>query len=119
MSKSFILILFLVLNGICALRAQNLTPSAFDAAPYAISLPTENGLMWEDPREIHSVIVDFAAPIPADAKPRLEYWGSHWPKEHLPKNDELGGGWSGWMELGNWYNGGWRVADSIESISNN
>jgi lysophospholipase L1-like esterase len=92
---------------------------SFDAAPYGIQLPEGNGLMWDDPREIHSVKVDFADAIPAGAKLNLEYWGSHWPKEHLPKDKELGNGWSGWMELGNWYNGGWRVADSVQSISGN
>jgi hypothetical protein len=118
MSIRFILILFAALNSIRAVHAQNSMPASFDAAPYAISLPEGNGLMWEDPREIHSVIVNFAAPIPVAANLRLEYWGSHWPKEHLPKDNELGGGFSGWMELGNWYNGGWRVADSAQSISN-
>ena len=91
----------------------------FDAAPYGIPLPEENGLMWDDPREIHAVAVDFADAIPAGAKLNLEYWGSHWPKEHLPKNHELGNGWSGWLELGNWYNGGWRVADAKQTISGN
>ena len=92
---------------------------SFDAASYGIPLSEGNGLMWDDPREIHSVTVDFADAIPAGAKLNLEYWGSHWPKEHLPKNQELGNGWSGWLELGNWYNGGWRVADSVQSVSGN
>jgi lysophospholipase L1-like esterase len=91
----------------------------FDAAPYGIPLAEGNGLMWDDPREIHSVKIDFADAIPADSKLRLEYWGSHWPKEHLPKDQELGNGWSGWMELGNWYNGGWRTSDCVQSISGN
>ena len=73
--------------------------------------------MWEDPREIHSVIVDFADGISAGANMRLEYWGSHWPDQRLPKDRELGGGFAGWMELGNWYNGGWRVADAERSVS--
>ncbi|HTQ97542.1 MAG TPA: SGNH/GDSL hydrolase family protein, partial [Candidatus Acidoferrum sp.] len=91
--------------------------ATFDAAPDGIPLAEGNGLMWEDPREIHSVIVDFAEPVSAKSKPRLEYWGSHWPQEHLPKDQELGNGWSGWMELGNWYNGGWRMADAVQSNS--
>jgi hypothetical protein len=91
----------------------------FDAAPYGIPLPEGQGLMWEDPREIHSVTVDFAEPIPAGLKIRVEYWGSHWPQQHLPKDREPGGGDTGWMELGNWYNGGWRVADTDQSCSSN
>ena len=94
-------------------------PVVFDAAPYGIPLPEGNGLMWDDPREIHSVTVDFADAIPAGSKLRLEYWGSHWPKEHLPKDGESGAGFSGWIELGNWYNGGWRVADGVQSASGN
>src|SRR5882724_773264 len=118
-SISFVALLFAVCIGVSPLLAQDATPVVFDAAPYGIPLPEGNGLMWDDPREIHSVIVDFAEAIPAESGLRLEYWGSHWPKEHLPKDHELGAGWAGWMELGNWYNGGWRVADSVQSISGN
>jgi lysophospholipase L1-like esterase len=102
-------------------QTENVTNSnpAFDAAPFATPLSEGNGLMWEDPREIHSVIVDFVEPVPVESKLRIEYWGSHWPKEHLPKNEETGNGWSGWMELGNWFNGGWRVADAVQSSSGN
>jgi hypothetical protein len=71
-----------------------------------------NGLFWDDPREIHRVVVDFKAPIPSGLNLRLEYWGSRWPQQRLPKDREPGGGDVGWMELGNWYNGGWRIADS-------
>src|SRR5205807_10593304 len=46
----------------------------------------------------------------------LEYWGSHWPEQHLPKDRAPGGGDVGWMELGNWYQGGWRVADAEATI---
>ena len=92
---------------------------SFDAAPFALPLPDGQGLRWDDPREIHSVVVDFAGPIPAGIKFRLEYWGSHWPEQHLPKDRVLGSGFSGWMELGNWYNGGWRVADAEQSVSSN
>ena len=73
--------------------------------------------MWEDPREIHVVIVDFADPIPAGLRFRLEYWGSHWPGQHFAKDREPGGGDAGWLELGNWFNGAWRVADTEQSIS--
>ncbi len=75
--------------------------------------------MWEDPREIHSVTVDFGTAIPSGLQLRLEYWGSRWPQQHLPKDREPGGGDTGWMELGNWSNGGWRVADAEQSIAGN
>ena len=77
------------------------------------------GIRWEDPREIHTVNVDFAEAIPAGLRFRLEYWGSSWPKQHIAKDREPGGGDVGWLELGNWYNGGWRVADTEQSASGN
>src|SRR5436190_23807057 len=73
---------------------------SFDAAPFGLPLPEGNGIMWEDPREIHRVVVHFRT---APAKPveiRLEYWGSRWPKQHLPKDREPGGADVGWIELG-------------------
>ena len=98
---------------------QNSSQALFDAAPYSIPFENGFGLMWEDPREIHSATAEFAEKIPANLKIRLEYWGSHWPKEHLPKDREPGGGDNGWLELGNWSNGGWRVADTEQTISGN
>src|SRR5690349_12401844 len=77
---------------------QNSSTEFFDAAPYGISMPDEHGLKWDDPREIHSVIVDFDSPLQAGSKLRLEYWGSYWPEQHLPKDRVLGSGYSGWME---------------------
>jgi hypothetical protein len=92
--------------------------AAFDAAPVALPLREGNGLQWEDPREIHQVTVHFAGAVPAEGV-RLEYWGSRWPQQHLPKDREPGGGDVGWMELGNWYQGGWRVADAQASSKGN
>ena len=84
----------------------------FDAAPFGLPLPEGNGLMWEDPRELHRVVVHFREAAPAPDTVRLEYWGSWWPERHLPKDREPGGGDMGWMELGNWWKYGWRVADA-------
>jgi hypothetical protein len=89
----------------------------FDAAPFGMPIENGQGVMWDDPREIHSVVVDFAGDVTAGLDLRLEYWGSHWPAQHLPKDGEPGGGDVGWLELGNWYNGGWRVADTEQSTS--
>lgn len=95
----------LVLVQICA-------GQPFDAAPFGLPLPEGNGILWEDPREIHQVVVHFATNGPLPKGLRLEYWGSRWPDQHLPKDREPGGADVGWMELGNWYKGGWRVADA-------
>ncbi|MGC8744229.1 MAG: hypothetical protein ACP5T0_10160 [Verrucomicrobiia bacterium] len=91
----------------------NAIVAQFDAAPYGIRLPDGSvGVMWEDPREIHIVKVRFKedSSIPQDI--RLEYWGSKWPHQRLPKDRVPGGGDVGWMELGNWYRYGWRTADA-------
>jgi hypothetical protein len=88
------------------------TAAEFDAAPFALPLPEGHGLLWEDPREIHKVIVQFKGSAPPADSVHLEYWGSHWPEQHLPKDRQPGGGDVGWIELGNWYQGGWRVADT-------
>src|ERR1022692_3755514 len=70
--------------GLClTLRA-----APFDAAPFGLPLPEGNGVMWEDPREIHKVVVRFANAVPVPEKVRLEYWGSRWPEQHLPKDRE-------------------------------
>src|SRR5579862_7209480 len=66
--------------------------ASFDAAPFAQRLPEGNGLIWEDPREIHSVTVKFVDKAPSGDKVHLEYWGSHWPEQHLPKDRAPGGG---------------------------
>jgi hypothetical protein len=99
-----------------SLSAQAVT---FDAAPFGLPLPEGKGVMWEDPREIHQVVVHFAGAAPAPDKVRLEYWGSRWPEQHLPKDREPGGGSVGWMELGNWYTYKWRVADTEAKADGN
>lgn len=83
-----------------------------DVAPYGTLLPENVGVMWDDPREIHRVVVRFKGPAPNPARLRLEYWSSRWPEQRLPKDREPGGGDVGWWELGNWYTGQWRVADT-------
>jgi hypothetical protein len=93
--------------------------ASFDAAPFGLPLPEGNGVMWEDPREIHRVIVHFGAAAPEPGRLRLEYWGSWWPERHLPKDHEPGGGDVGWMELGNWYQHGWRRADAEVKTESN
>src|SRR5439155_13064162 len=96
---------FLLFARLCSSAAN------FDAAPFALPLPEDNALLWEDPREIHKVVVHFGGAAPSPETLRLEYWGSRWPGQHLPKDRQPGGADVGWMELGNWYQGGWRLAD--------
>jgi len=103
--------LWLLLLGVASL-CLTLRAEPFDAARYGLPLPEGPGIMWEDPREIHKVVVHFAGAPPAPEKVRLEYWGSRWPEQHLPKDRQPGGGSVGWMELGNWYTYKWRTADA-------
>ena len=108
---------WLVLLSCCFLtRAAG---AQFDAAPFGLPLPEGNGVMWEDPREIHRVVVHFASAPPPLEKARLEYWGSRWPEQRLPKDREPGGGDTGWMELGNWYSYNWRTADTAAVARSN
>lgn len=106
-----------LLAGLVALASVVITPTVcdaaeFDAAPFGLPLPEGNGVMWEDPREVHRVVAHFRGTPPAADTLRLEYWGSWWPERHLPKDREPGGGDIGWMELGNWWKYGWRKADA-------
>lgn len=97
----------------------SLRAAPFDAAPFGLPLPEGNGVMWEDPREVHQVVVHFAEAIAAPENVRLEYWGSRWPEEHFPKDSAPGSGFSGWMELGNWHTYKWRVADTESRAQGN
>lgn len=108
--KLTLLICFLVSLSARALNAP------FDAAPFGLPLPDGNGVMWEDPREIHRVVVHFQSVAPAPQTIRLEYWGSRWPEQHLPKDREPGGADVGWMELGNWHKYNWRAADTVVHV---
>ena len=85
----------------------------FDAAPFGFPIENGRGVMWEDPREVHSVVVYFKDQSKIPDNIVLQYWGSRWPHQRLPKDKEPGGGDVGWMELGNWYRYGWRTADTI------
>jgi hypothetical protein len=93
--------------------ATSVLAAPMDVAPFGLSLPAGHGLMWEDPREIHRVVIHFQEPPAASDGIRLEYWGSRWPKQRLPKDRQPGGGDVGWMELGNWYKYDWRRADCV------
>ncbi len=79
MHTRFRLILFATFVAVWPVLGQDSPARFFDAAPFGMPLPDGHGLKWDDPREIHSVTVDFADTVPASLKVRLEYWGSHWP----------------------------------------
>jgi hypothetical protein len=72
------------------------------------------GVIWEDPRDIFRVVVRFddaeAAPDPQAI--RLEYWQSSWPRHRIPRDRPSGAGSSGWLNVGDWFQGKWQKADT-------
>ncbi len=101
------------------MSANLLAAAPFDAAPFAQQISEGNGIYWEDPREIHRVVVNFASTPPDPSHIKLQYWGSRWPEQHLPKDRQPGGADVGWMELGNWFVGDWRDADAEAYVEQN
>ncbi|MDP6776773.1 MAG: hypothetical protein QGI83_08410, partial [Candidatus Latescibacteria bacterium] len=91
--------------------------SPFDAAPFGRPLEDGVGIVWDDPREIHRVVVRTAGPPPEGLK--LSYWHGRWPERRLPKGRASGGGDVGWWELGDWYKGTWQWADTDVEIQDN
>jgi hypothetical protein len=90
--------------------------SAFDAAPYAVLLATEEtaggaGLQWEEPRDIFHVVIESAVPGLTADDLQVQYWHQHWPQHHIDKGSHVAGGRSGWMPLDDWFNGAWQTAD--------
>lgn len=69
------------------------------------------GIWWEDPRDIHRVVVRFADPPPDPSAAKLQWWHSQWPEHRIPRDQPAGAGESGWGHLGDLYQGEWRDAD--------
>lgn len=72
------------------------------------------GVIWEESRDISSVVVKFADPnnLPEPENIRLEYWQSTWPKYRIPRDEPSGAGRSGWLNIGDWLQGKWFEADT-------
>ena len=72
------------------------------------------GVLWEDSRDIFSVEVEFAeaAALPKPDSLHLEYWQSTWPNSRIPRDKPSGAGGSGWLNVGDWYQGKWQQADT-------
>jgi hypothetical protein len=71
------------------------------------------GVFWEDARDIFKVVVTFADST-STVEPgqiALEYWQSTWPNQRIDRDRPSGAGSSGWLNIGDWYQGGWRKAD--------
>lgn len=72
------------------------------------------GVMWEDLRDIFRVVVRFRDPAaaPDPARLRIEYWQSGWPHRRIPRDRPSGAGSSGWLDIGDWFQGKWVMADT-------
>jgi len=72
------------------------------------------GVLWEDPRDIFRVVVKFAdaKALPNPNTIRLEYWQSSWPHHRIPRDRPSGAGSSGWLNVGDWFQGKWQKADA-------
>ena len=87
-----------------------------DAAPWGELTTWEDGkargVLWEDPRDVVRVVAEFAEDVNPDAKIRLQWWQSQWPEHRIPREQVSGAGESGWLNIGDWYQGEWRDGDT-------
>ncbi len=79
------------------------------------------GVIWEDSRDIFQVVVTFASDreMPDADSIQLEYWQSQWPKRRIPRDQPSGAGGSGWLDIGDWFQGQWKTADSRIEVQKN
>jgi len=99
---------------------------AVDVVPFGgITHWEENGLdygvMWEDSRDIVKVTVTFdaGATLPSPDSIRLQYWKATWPQRRIPREEPSGAGSSGWLDIGDWYQGRWQDGDVNLTIHGN
>ncbi|MDH4240502.1 MAG: hypothetical protein OEW48_13155 [Phycisphaerae bacterium] len=79
------------------------------------------GVIFEDARDIFRVIVRFAdsKTVPDAESIRLEYWQSSWPHSRIPRDRSSGAGGSGWLNVGDWFQGKWIKADTNLDVKGN
>ncbi len=95
-------------------RGENLDIVPFGEIQPADSSGKEIVVLWEDPRDIVRVNVTFdsSSPIPPLESLTLQYWQSQWPKRRIPRDQPSGAGSSGWLDIGDWFQGEWKTADT-------
>ena len=79
---------------------------------------TDYGVFWEDARDLFRLVVTFldaTTPIPRGL--RLEYWRSSWPHTRIPRDKPSGAGRSGWLNVGDWFQGEWTPADAALTVA--
>jgi len=91
-----------------------------DIAPWGERTWSDAGgaqLIWEDPRDVCRIEATFDDPAPDPAAVKLQWWQSQWPERRIPRDHLSGEGGSGWLNIGDWYQGRWRDADARLSVS--
>lgn len=70
---------------------------------------------WEEPRDLHRLVLHFAASekVPTKEELVVEYWQNHWPGQRVTASDLHRGaiGGMGWKPRDDWFNGRWVRAD--------
>jgi hypothetical protein len=88
-----------------------------DIAPFAYrDDPNAQELIfrWEEPREVHRVVLRFAGEAPPLRAVEVAYWRSHWPEARRPliESEEEETFAPGWQAQDDWFNGDWQPADT-------
>jgi hypothetical protein len=90
--------------------------AAVDVVPWGERTVSADGkevlVLWEDQRDVCRVVAVFGGPAPDPAAAHLEWWQSQWPERRIPRDQLSGAGGSGWLNVGDWYQGRWREADA-------
>ncbi len=103
----------LFMLGTLAAPGQTLNVAPFGQVMHWEKDGRDYGVMWEDARDVFRVVVEFAGEAPKTDAVLLEYWQSQWPQQRIPRDRPSGSGGSGWMNVGDWYQGKWQVADAV------
>ncbi|MGA2498917.1 MAG: hypothetical protein ABSH20_14335 [Tepidisphaeraceae bacterium] len=98
--------------GTLAASGQTLDVAPFGQVMHWDKDGRDHGVMWEDARDIFRVVVEFAGEAPKADAVRVEYWQSQWPQQRIPRDRPSGSGGSGWLNVGDWYQGKWQTADA-------
>lgn len=90
--------------------------SPVDVAPWAEKYVDAGDdlicLQWEDPRDLFKIVAVFSDKAPEPSAIKLQWWQSVWPEQQIPRDRPIGAGESGWLHLGDNYQGKWVDADA-------
>ena len=78
------------------------------------------GVIWEDPRDVKEIAIYPQEPrsVPPEGLV-VQYWCCEWPHRRIPRDRKSGAGGSGWLNIGDWFRGGWQDADTRLRVEGN